>query len=213
LAGKILVVDTCLAACQVGVFDSWRLMFGLSEPMERGHQERLAPMAAEVMAAAKLAFSDIGKIAVTIGPGSFTGLRVGLAFAKGLHLATGAPLGGIGSLAALAASADPDGQCAGVIDARRGMVYLQAFADGRPLSEADAVPASEAANRLEAIALGPWRVAGPGAQLLAGADNIEAVELAAPDLMALGDLAERATPADDLKPLYLRAPDAKLMSA
>ncbi len=168
-------------------------------------------MAAEVMAGAGLAFSDIGKIAVTVGPGSFTGLRVGLAFAKGLRLATGAPLAGICSLAALAASMDPDGQCAGAIDARRGMVYLQAFSGGRALSEADVLPASEAANRLEVIAPGPWRVAGPGARLLAGADNIDAVEFAAPDLTALGELAERAEPADDLKPVYLRAPDAKLM--
>ena len=179
--------------------------------MERGHQERLAPMAAEVMDHAKLAFADIGKIVVTVGPGSFTGLRVGLAFAKGLCLATGAPLAGIGSLAALAASADPDGRCAGVIDARRGMVYLQAFDGGRPLGHADVIPASEAANRLAVIAPGPWRVAGPGAQLLASADNIDAVELAAADLTALGELAERAAPTDDLKPIYLRAPDAKLL--
>jgi tRNA threonylcarbamoyladenosine biosynthesis protein TsaB len=180
--------------------------------MERGHQERLAPMAAEVMAGARLAFSDIGKIVVTIGPGSFTGLRVGLAFAKGLRLATGAPLAGIGVLAALAASAEPDGQCAGVIDARRGMVYLQAFVDGRPLCEAAILPASQAADRLEVIAPGPWRVAGPGAQLLAGADNVDVVQLAAPDLVALGELAAAAKPADDVRPVYLRAPDARPMA-
>jgi len=187
-------------------------MFGLSEPMERGHQERLAPMAAEAMAAARLTFYDVGKIAVTVGPGSFTGLRVGLAFAKGLHLATGAPLAGIGTLAALAASAGSDGLCAGAIDARRGMVYLQAFAEGRPLSEADILPASEATARLAAIAPGRWRVAGPGAPLLAGADNVDAVQLAAPDLLALGELAAVAAPSDDVKPIYLRAPDAKLMA-
>jgi tRNA threonylcarbamoyladenosine biosynthesis protein TsaB len=181
--------------------------------MERGHQERLAPMAAEVMAGAKLAFSDIGKIAVTVGPGSFTGLRVGLAFAKGLHLATGAPLAGIGSLEALAASADPDGPCAGVIDARRGMVYLQAFAGRRPLGHADVLPVAEAANRLAVIAPGLWRVVGPGAKLLAGADTVDAVERAAPDLLALGELAERVAPSDDLKPIYLRAPDARPMPA
>jgi tRNA threonylcarbamoyladenosine biosynthesis protein TsaB len=187
-------------------------MFGLSEPMERGHQERLARMAAEVMAGAKRAFSDLDKIVVTVGPGSFTGLRVGLAFAKGLHLAAGAPLAGVGTLAALAASAGPDGLCAGAIDARRGMIYLQAFADGRPLCGADILPASEAAARLEIIAPGRWRVAGPGAGLLAGADNVDALELAAPDLLALGELASAAVASDDVKPVYLRAPDAKLMA-
>jgi tRNA threonylcarbamoyladenosine biosynthesis protein TsaB len=180
--------------------------------MERGHQERLAPMAGEAMAAAKLAFSDLGAIAVTVGPGSFTGLRVGLAFAKGLHLASGAPLAGIGTLVALAASAGLGGQCAGVIDARRGMIYLQPFADGRPLGDAESLPASEAPCRLATIGSGRWRLAGPGAQMLAGADNIDVVQLAAPDLLALGGLAAAAAPCGDLKPVYLRAPDAKLMA-
>ncbi len=194
------------------MFDGEQLVFGLSEPMERGHQERLAPMAAEVMAGAKLAFSDVSKIVVTVGPGSFTGLRVGLAFAKGLHLATGAPLAGIGTLAALAASAGRNGRCAGVVDARRGMVYLQAFAHGRALGEAQALPAAEVAAKLEAVAAGPWRVTGPGAKRLPLAGNVEPVELAAPSLTALGELAAMAGATDDVRPLYLRAPDAKLMA-
>jgi tRNA threonylcarbamoyladenosine biosynthesis protein TsaB len=208
----ILVIDTCLAACQVGLFDGGRLIFGLSQPMERGHQERLAPMAAEVMTGAKASFGDLSRIAVTIGPGSFTGLRVGLAFAKGLRLATGAPLVGVGTLAALAASTSSDGLTAGVIDARRGMVYLQAFENGSPLSAPDILPASEASSRLEVIAPGLWQVVGPGAGLLADADNTDTHELAAPDLLALGDLAALATPTGDVTPLYLRAPDAKPMA-
>jgi tRNA threonylcarbamoyladenosine biosynthesis protein TsaB len=208
----ILVIDTCLAACQVALFDGPRLIFGLSEPMERGHQERLAPMTADVMAGAGLAFADVGRIAVTAGPGSFTGLRVGLAFAKGLRLATGAPLAAIGTLEALAVSAAPDGLAAGVIDARLGLVYLQAFRDGRPLSEPDILPASEAVARLETISPGLWRVAGPGADLLAGADNAWTIDLVAPDLMTLGPLADAATAADDVRPLYLRPPDAKPMA-
>jgi tRNA threonylcarbamoyladenosine biosynthesis protein TsaB len=179
--------------------------------MERGHQERLAPMAADVMAAVGLGFSDLGRIAVTIGPGSFTGLRVGLAFAKGLHLATEAPLAGIGTLAALAASAAPNGHCAGVIDARRGMVYLQAFKDGQALGEADMLPAADATARLEAIAPGPWRIAGPGARLLGGGGALEPIELAAPALPLLGGLAARAQAAVDVRPIYLRAPDAMPM--
>ena len=180
--------------------------------MERGHQERLAPTVAQVMAEAKVSFRDVGKIAVTIGPGSFTGLRVGLAFAKGLHMASGAPLAGIGTLAALATSAGSGALSAGVIDARRGMVYLQAFDTGRPLGEPEALPSSDAASRLVAIAPGRWRLIGPGAALVAGTDNIETIELTAPALSALGDLAAAAEPSPDVEPLYLRAPDAKPMA-
>jgi tRNA threonylcarbamoyladenosine biosynthesis protein TsaB len=195
------------------VFDDQRLIFGLSEPMERGHQERLAPMAAEVMASATLAFADLSKIAVTVGPGSFTGLRVGLAFAKGLHLATGAPLAGIGTLAALAASVGTRGQIAGAIDARRGLVYVQAFMDGRPSGAPDVVAAVDTACWLASAAPGAWRVAGPGAHLLPSANNIEAVEIATPSLAALGSLGASAPAAADVAPIYLRAPDAKPMAS
>jgi tRNA threonylcarbamoyladenosine biosynthesis protein TsaB len=199
-----LVIDTCLAACQVGLFEAGRLLAGASEPMERGHQERLAPMAAEVMAGAS--FDDLRKIVVTIGPGSFTGLRVGLAFAKGLQLATGAPLAGVGTLQALAASAE--GATAGVIDARRGLVYVQAFAEGRPLAEPDTLPIAEAARRL--AQLEHLTLVGPGAWLLADVLPHARIDArAAPDLATLGRLADAAAPADDLRPLYLRAPDAK----
>jgi tRNA threonylcarbamoyladenosine biosynthesis protein TsaB len=202
----ILVIDTCLAACQVGIVRAGQLVAGASEPMERGHQERLAPMAAEVMASAGLSFSDVAKIVVTLGPGSFTGLRVGLAFAKGLHVATGAPLAGIGTLAALAASAE--GVAAGVIDARRGLVYFQAFDGGRPLGEPEIAPIAEAAEALRGA--GRLTLVGPGAALLADAlPEAEVVGRAAPDLAALAGLAERAAPAGDPRPLYLRAPDAR----
>ena len=182
------------------------MLAGASEPMERGHQERLAPMAAEVLAGADLA--GVSKLVVTIGPGSFTGLRVGLAFAKGLQLATGAPLAGVGTLEALAASADGAG--AGVVDARRGLVYVQAFEGERALGEPDIVPIAEAAQRL--AALRDLTLVGPGAHLLAAELPSARIDpRAAPDLAALGRLADAAEPAEDLRPLYLRAPDAKPM--
>jgi tRNA threonylcarbamoyladenosine biosynthesis protein TsaB len=164
-------------------------------------------MAAEVMAGA--AFADIEKLVVTVGPGSFTGLRVGLAFAKGVQLATGAPLAGVGTLEALAARLP--GAAAGVIDARRGLVYVQAFEDGAPLAAPDIVPIAEAAQRL--AALQHHTQVGPGAHLLAA--ELPRAKLdarTAPDLAALGRLAEAAEPAEDLRPLYLRAPDAKPMA-
>lgn len=209
----LLVIDTCLAACQVGVAEGGRLIAGASEAMERGHQERLAPMAGEVMTRAGVAFADLAKIVVTIGPGSFTGLRVGLAFAKGLHLAAGAPLAGIGTLAALAETAVGDGPVAALIDARRGHVYVQAFDAGREVTQPDILPLPEATTRLQRLAGWPFAVVGPGAPLMtpaAGAARI--AEIAAPSLEALARLGERAAPAADLRPLYLRAPDAKLAS-
>jgi len=205
----ILVIDTCLAACQVAVFDGARRLAGASEPMERGHQERLATMAQEVMRAARVGFDRLAKIAVTTGPGSFTGQRVGIAFAKGLSLATGAPLAAIGTLEALAASADGEGAVAAAIDARRGNLYFQVFDRGRPLTPPEVIPIEEALRRLEGVP-GPVRIVGPGALLLA--DDFPASRLAPigwPSLDALGRIAAAAPPAADLRPLYLRAPDAK----
>jgi tRNA threonylcarbamoyladenosine biosynthesis protein TsaB len=206
-----LVIDTCLAACQVGLFDGARMLAGATEAMERGHQERLAPMAAEVMATAGAGFADVALVAVTIGPGSFTGLRVGLAFARGVALASSARLAGIGTLAALAASGE--GRTAAAIDARRGHVYLQAFDAGRPLTEPDILTLADAAAQLQALGGGALTLIGPGAGLLGELIPSAALDpRPAPDLVALGRLAA-ATPNPDVRPLYLRAPDAKPMAS
>src|SRR6266403_490713 len=125
----VLGLDTCLSSCSVAVLDGERVVASAREVMARGHQERLAPMARSVMAEAGLAFDRLERIAVTVGPGSFTGLRVGIAFAKGLALALDLPAVGIGTLEALAA--ETEGLVFPAIDARRGQLYLQAFEDGR----------------------------------------------------------------------------------
>jgi tRNA threonylcarbamoyladenosine biosynthesis protein TsaB len=77
----VLAIDTCLAACQAALTDAGRTIAAAREPMSRGHQERLAPMVRDLMATAGAPFSAVERIGVTVGPGSFTGLRVGLAFA------------------------------------------------------------------------------------------------------------------------------------
>ena len=206
----VIVIDTCLAACQVGVADGGTLIASASEPMERGHQERLAPMAAEVMARAGLAFGELSRIAVTIGPGSFTGLRVGLAFAKGLHVAYGAPLVGIGTLAALAETVASDGPVAALIDARRGYAYVQAFNAGHALTAPSILPLAEAAAMLSGLAGWPFPVAGPGARLMEPMDGSARIaEFAAPSVDALSRLADRAAPAEPVRPLYLRPPVAR----
>ena len=128
-----LAFDTCLTACTAAVLEDERVLVSRVEPMARGHQERLAPLVYEVMAEAELSFDRLDRIGVTIGPGSFTGLRVGLAFAKGLGAALDRPVIGIGVLEALAEPFEGPSVVFSVLDAKRGQVYLQAFAGGKPL--------------------------------------------------------------------------------
>ena len=208
----VLGLDTALGACSAAVTRDGQALAAISEPMTRGHQERLASLVRQTMLEAGVAFADLDRIGVTVGPGSFTGLRVGLAFAKGLGLALGKPCVGVGALEALAASDPGRGLTVAVIDAKRGQVYLQMFDGGAALMAPDALPIEDAAARLaELWRGGPVRLVGPGAHLLAGvAPEIEILERAAPDPLAVCALAA-ARPADvPARPLYLRAPDAKL---
>jgi len=204
----VLALDTCLGACSAAIVDGERRIASVSEPMTRGHQERLAPMVRDLAAGAGVAFKDFDRIAVTVGPGSFTGLRVGLAFAKGLALALDRPCVGIGTLEALAASTPAQGYVAAVIDAGRGQIYLQIFHGGAAVMAPDVLPVETAAARLAEMHGGEMTLVGPGAALLGGGES----DLAAPSPEAVARLALNAalTPP---RPLYLRAPDAKLPSA
>jgi tRNA threonylcarbamoyladenosine biosynthesis protein TsaB len=205
----VLGLDTCLSSCSVAASDGVRVLAAAREVMARGHQERLAPMTREVMAQAGLPFSDLERIAVTVGPGSFTGLRVGIAFAKGLALSLDLPAVGIGTLEALATEADGLVFCA--IDARRGQLYLQAFEDGRALMAPDALTAEAAAARLAELSQGrPFTLVGSGAVLLADfAPGARVIPAEGADARKVARLAAGRAPGP-LKPLYLRAPDAKL---
>jgi tRNA threonylcarbamoyladenosine biosynthesis protein TsaB len=205
----VLGLDTCLTACSVAVSDGGRVLAHESEVMARGHQERLAPMAERVMGQAGLAFSGLERIAVTVGPGSFTGLRVGLAFAKGLAAALDLPLVGVGTLEALAAEAE--GLVFAAIDARRDQIYLQAFEDGRPLMAPDALELGAAAARLAEIAGGrPLTLVGSGAPLLAAlVPHARVLTPQGADARLVARLAAARAPGP-ARPLYLRAPDARL---
>ena len=203
----VLAIDTCLGACSVAVVSDGRTVAAASEPMTRGHQERLAPMAREVMARAGLDFAALDRIAVTVGPGSFTGLRVGLAFAKGLALALGKPCIGVGTLEALAATLAEPGPLAVVIDSGRGQVYLQTFEAGRALSPPQVLSLEDAGSRV--VELSDGVLSGPGAALLStAAAGFELRPVATPEPAAVARLAASA-PAAPPTPLYLRPPDAK----
>src|SRR5215210_9449557 len=129
---RILAIDTALGACAAAVLDSsaGTILASESLPMVRGHAEAVMPLIARVMDAARCEFADLDRIAVTVGPGSFTGLRVGIAAARGIALAAGKRAVGVSTLSAYAAPAIADDLADAVmvaIDARHGHVYLQVF--------------------------------------------------------------------------------------
>lgn len=220
---RILAIDTALEACSAAVLDTEQGGAAVTEslPMARGHAEALIPLIARVMDRAQVTFSDIDRIAVTTGPGSFTGLRVGIAAARGIALATGKPAVGLSTLAAYAApliAADDSLPVVAVIDARHDHVYMQAFGPGgRTLVTARLVPLREA---LRFAATGAPRLIGTGAKLLAAAwppaeRAPSAVDpLSAPDIDWVARLGAAAIETGaPPKPLYLRAPDAQPQNA
>jgi tRNA threonylcarbamoyladenosine biosynthesis protein TsaB len=205
----ILAVDTALDACQAALVRDGEALVVRSEPMVRGHQERLAPMVAECLACAGLRAAAIERIAVTTGPGSFTGLRVGLSFARGLALAIGRPVLGVGSLEALAASAGAGDRevVLAAIDARRGQLYLQPFRGGEALGPPAALAAEAAAGPADVLT-------GSGAAQLS--DRFPGARLetrTVPDPLAVARLARFADPVErPARPLYVRAPDARTLA-
>ena len=207
---RLLAVDTALAACSVAILDGDEVLAHVYEPMERGHAEALAPMVESAMRDAELAFAALDRLAVTTGPGTFTGQRVGLAFMRGLRVALHKPLTGVTKLAAMIAQAQSEtglAEAAALHDARRDEVYFQTSAMPAPIILTfDA--ALEALTRID----GPFALAGTAAPKAAGHLAIATLsDVRLPDALWVARLA-LAMPVSDSppRPLYLRAPDAKL---
>ena len=220
---RVLAIDTALEACSAAVLDTERAGVSAHEslPMLRGHAEALIPLIARLLERARLTFPEFDRIAVTTGPGSFTGLRVGISAARGIALAAGKPAVGLSTLAAFAApfiAADDTLPVVAVIDARHDHVYLQVFGPGgRTLVAPRIVPLREA---LRVAATGAPRLIGTAANMLAaawpaGERAPSAVEQrAAPDIDWVARLgAAAAETGSPPKPLYLRAPDAQPQNA
>ena len=218
---NVLAFDTCFGAVSVAV--RWRSARGewlLREAYDvrsTGQAERLFPMIAEVMEDAGLAFSAIDRIAVTLGPGTFTGVRVGVAAARAFALSTGKPVVGVTSLAVMAHRADlllglerAARPLAVAVDARRDMVYFQLFPD---LTEATG-EALLATPEQTASAIGQKHVlvVGSGAAAVVAAVGTQA-EARLPDLQpharSLTVMAADLAPLARVTPIYLRPPDAK----
>jgi len=219
----VLAIDTALAACAAAVLDTQRGAIIASETLAltRGHAEAVMPLIARVMDQAAIEFQALDRIAVTIGPGSFTGLRVGISAARGIALAAGKPAIGLSTLAGLAApyiAADDSMPVVAAIDARHDNVYLQVFGpSGRTL-----VPPRIASLReaLKASMTGSTRLVGSGAQAIAALwpksepPPVVVDPRGAPDIDWVARLgAAAAAGHGPPKPLYLRAPDARPQDA
>ena len=215
---KVLALDTATAACSVALWDGG-IVAARFAAAARGHAELLAPMIAEVLAEAGLAAGAVDRLAVTVGPGAFTGLRIGLAAARGLALATGRPLAGFTTYEAIAHGLPAEERIGRwllvAVDSRRAEPFLQLFDPGlAPVGEPMLLDPADCAARL---APGPLLVAGDGAPLLgpALADRAETLFAAGPglpDATVVARLAAARTEGDWLppRPLYLRAPDVTL---
>ncbi len=222
-----LALDTALGACSVAIVVGSQVVAAEQAIIGRGHAERLMPMVADVLARAGLDYGAMGLVGVTVGPGTFTGLRIGLAAARGLGLALDCPVVGVTTLEAVAAAAmlqdavPIGGDFAVLHDARRGELYIEVFRyqgmDDSGLPRVDSVlepvacPIADVPDRLPSdLAF----VVGSGVDLLDLTVTIpRRPEPVYPDPVVVAQIAQRQVRNGNImppRPFYLRAPDAKL---
>lgn len=138
---KVLAFDTAQSFCSVAVLDDIRVVAMRSKAMERGHAEALMPMVLAAMSDARIELNEIDLFAATRGPGAFTGIRIGLAAARGMALAAGKPCWGVGTIAAVARAVDIDQRSGRILlvalETKRDDVYAQVF-DERLVAIGDA---------------------------------------------------------------------------
>ena len=211
IIAPILAVETAAAQCGVAILRDDGRIFSIVEPRERGQAERLLPLVKAILQEAGIQMPQLGGIAVTTGPGSFTGVRVGLATAQGLAMALDIPAIGIASTLAFRESAPADpGQILVAVESRRHEVYWQAFAGREPVSEIFCQAPEDIPGSLETF---PALICGDAATrlaayfprvrlmpLLPGPRPENVARLA---LLANGNRTS-------LAPLYVRPPDATI---
>lgn len=209
----LLAIDTSAEQCAVCLYDGERetLLAQISDHIGRGHAERLMPMMAECLEKANLDYNQISRIAVTIGPGSFTGVRVGMAAARGLALSLHIPVSGISTLDLCleeAQSMNHDGSIAAIIDARRNEAYIRIDDNDPFISAYENIP-----NLLQADQVA---ICGSGAEILnetTGKNYKILHRLSAMPIETMCQMAMKQEQKDIMpEPLYLRSADAKSQS-
>lgn len=215
----VLALDTTGERCSAALLEqaSGAILASREPVIGLGHAERLMGIVGDVLHEAGADHADLSRIAVAVGPGSFTGIRVGVSAARGLALALGIPAVGIGTLDALAEPhREGGGWLLAVQDARRGEFYVALFAPGgRQAGPARAIRQDALGTFLaEAGADGPLRLTGSGAHLaeaaLGGAPSCRIVDGSGmPAIASIARLGARADAGTPARPLYLRSADAK----
>lgn len=222
---KLLAMDTASAACSVALFADGRVVVERSRAMARGHAEALVPMVAAVLEDARACcpagFRDLDALAVTVGPGAFTGVRIGLATAGAMAAAAGLPIVGLTTLEVVAAAQPRAGSPLLVaLDSKRADVYAQLFGGvlGGPLASPRAIlpeaipallpppPLALAGDAAGPVA-GALQASGRAFTRLSGHDRPEAAVLAR---LAAERIRRDGLPAAPPGPLYLRPPDVTL---
>ena len=218
----LLGLDTALGACSAAVLDDAQVLAHEHQLMQRGHAEALAPMVERVVRESRMPFSRLDRIAVTTGPGTFTGQRVGLAFARALGVALEKPVIGVTTLDAMAEQALAAQQlpfALAVADAKRGEIYLGArSAKGETLIAPELIAVETVGSRVASLTDSHNRsfaLAGTASEIVApilrdaGLNPVDSL-VRQPDAVFVVKLAVDAPPGQKPKPLYLREPDAKL---
>ncbi|MDB5648766.1 MAG: tsaB [Hyphomicrobiales bacterium] len=216
---KILAIDTahpavsvCLLSGQLGELLALETM-----PMVRGHSEALLPLIERVMAASGLAFDALDRIAVVVGPGSFTGIRIGIAAARAIGLACDIPVVGVSSLSAFAApliGRSGGAVIAAGVDAKHGHIYVQGYG---PQGQNILAPRlATVRDAVRALGSGPLQLTGSGAPMMAieawsmGIEADVVGQTVAPDIAFVAHLGTLADPSKNLaRPYYLKPPDAQ----
>lgn len=226
--GLILALDTAMGGCAVGIYDphAQKTLSSLQEPMITGQAERLVSMIEQVLQTAAVTYKDLASVAVTRGPGAFTGLRIGLATAKGLSLALDIPAVGVETFEALMETHKTAGAGQGpvaiLIETKRTDYYARFYdAAGNPVTQGACLSLTEILKEIEKIET-PELVGDAAQRFMMEAKeygktqdwNFTEIHMCAPEAVALCALRKISEnpkeSAIDAQPLYLRAPDVTM---